>query len=215
MSEPTAGWIEELTRTISSRLVVTEDDDEGEIVARRRRDALRAFERSLPPVYRWARLDHPDFRSPVSPIPTRPPSAKRVVFSGHAGTGKTSLAVALLRVLLDSKIASHPFASDDDVAAVARHCRFAAAHRLGVAALVPGDPLEIRRAMRAPVLLIDDLGKDADINSNPVPSIIAERHAEERVTWVTTELSPDAIANRYGGGIARRIFESAELIRFR
>ena len=69
--------------------------------------------------------------------------------------------------------------------------------------------------MRAPIVLIDDLGKDADINSNPVPSIIAERHAEERVTWVTTELSPDAIANRYGGGIARRIFESAELIRFR
>ena len=215
MSGPTAGWIEELTRTISSRLVVTEDDarrrDHRAKTSRRtaRVRAVAAAGVSLGPP-RPSGFSFPR----LATIPTRPPSAKRVVFLGHAGTGKTTLAVALLRVLLDRKIASHPFASDGDVAAVARHCRFAAAHRLGVAALVPGDPLEIRRAMRAPILLIDDLGKDADINSNPVPSIIAERHAEERVTWVTTELSPDAIANRYGGGVARRIFESAELIRF-
>jgi hypothetical protein len=83
-----------------------------------------------------------------------------------------------------------------------------------VAGLVPGDPLEIRRATRAPALLLDDLGSDADIASNPVAGIIIERHAEERVTWITTGLSPDDIAQRYGGGIARRICEGAAALRF-
>ena len=68
--------------------------------------------------------------------------------------------------------------------------------------------------MRAPVLLLDDLGKDADIKSNPVPAVIAERHDEERVTWITTELTPPEIAKRYGDGIARRICENALVLRF-
>jgi hypothetical protein len=54
--------------------------------------------------------------------------------------------------------------------------------RLGVAGTVPGDPLEIRRAMRAPVLLLDDLGKDAVVKSNPVPAIIGERHDAPELT---------------------------------
>jgi hypothetical protein len=49
---------------------------------------------------------------------------------------------------------------------------------------------------------------------DPVPRIIVERHADDRATSITTELSPDKIAERYGGGIARRIFERAESIRF-
>ncbi|MEO8874451.1 MAG: hypothetical protein ABI461_02595, partial [Polyangiaceae bacterium] len=85
-----------------------------------------------------------------------------VLLWGPTRAGKTTLAVALLRALLEAKIAAHPFANDDDIRAVARHCRFVPARRLGVAGMVPGDPLEIRRAMRAPVLLLDDLGKDGD-----------------------------------------------------
>ena len=186
------------------------------VVARRRRESLRAFEKHLPPRFQWSRLDHPDFRRRVSlpTIPLRPPDAMRVLFFGPSSAGKTTLAVALLRALLEAKVAAHPFASDDDIDAVARECRFVPARRLGVAALVPGDPLEIRRAMRAPVLLLDDLGKDADIKSNPVPAVIAERHDEERVTWITTELTPPAIVKRYGDGIARRICENASVTRF-
>ncbi len=138
----------------------------------------------------------------------------RVLFFGRSRGGKTTLAVALLRALLEAKVAAHPFASEDDVKAIARQCRFVPARRLGFAATVPGDPLEIRRAMLAPVLLLDDLGKDADIKSNPVPAIIGERHDEERVTWITTELSPIQIAERYGEGIARRICEKAFVLRF-
>ena len=215
MSAPVADWIEELSRTVSSRLAAARGG-EDEIVARRRREALHAFEQSLPPRYRTARLEHPDFRRRVSlaEIPTNPPSALCALFFGSPGLGKTTLAVALLRALLERKIASLPLANDDEVDTIARHCRFAHAHRLGVAGLVPGDPVEIQRAMRAPVLLLDDLGRDADIKSNPVSSIIAERHAEERVTWITTELTPAGIAERYGDGIARRVCENASVVRF-
>jgi len=90
---------------------------------------------------------------------------------------------------------------------ILRDCRFAHAHRLGSAALVPGDPAEIKRAQRASVLVLDDLGREEEIRSNPVRAIIAERHAEERMTWITKELTPPEIAERYGRGIARRICE--------
>ena len=219
MSAPVADWIEELTRTVSSRLIAAEDDltsSDEEVVARRQRESLRAFEKHLPPRFQWSRLDHPNFRERVSlpTIPLRPPDAMSVLLFGPSKAGKTTLAVALLRALLEAKVAANPFASDDDVDAVARHCRFVPARRLGVAGTVPGNPLEIRRAMRVPVLLLDDLGKDADIKSNPVPAIIAERHDEERATWITTELTPPEILKRYGGGIARRICESASVTRF-
>jgi len=217
VSAPVADWIEELTRTVSSRFVAAENDlTSGDVVARRRRESLRAFEKHLPPRFQWSRLDHPNFRERVSlpTIPLRPPDAMSVLLFGPSKAGKTTLAVALLRALLEAKVAANPFASDDDVDAVARHCRFVPARRLGVAGTVPGNPLEIRRAMRVPVLLLDDLGKDADIKSNPVPAIIAERHDEERATWITTELTPPEILKRYGGGIARRICESASVTRF-
>jgi len=189
---------------------------DGDVVARRRSESLRAFEKHLPRRFQWSRFDHPDFRGRVAlpTIPQQPPDAVPVLLYGPSRAGKTTLAVALLRALLEVKVAAHPFASDDDVKAVARQCRFVPARRLGFAATVPGDPLEIRRAMRAPFLLLDDLGKDADIKSNPVPAIIGERHDEERVTWITTELSPIQIAERYGEGIARRICEKAFVLRF-
>lgn len=220
MSAPGADWIEELSRTVSSRLLAIEHGaavhDGAAIVARRRRDALNALERSLPSVYRWARFEHPDFRRPPSSsgLPARPPSAARVVFFGPAGAGKTTLAVALLRALVESKIARHAFASDDDVDAVTRQYRFASAHRLAVTRLpAHADPIEISLAMRARVVLLDDLGSDSAIDSSPIQNIIAERHAEERVTWITTGLSPAEIAKRYGGGTARRVLQGAQTFR--
>ena len=68
-------------------------------------------------------------------------------------------------------------------------------------------------AMRARVFLLDDLGSDSAIDSSPIQNIIAERHAEDRVTWITTGLSPTEIAKRYGGGTARRILQDALSIR--
>lgn len=216
MSAPVAEWIEELTRSVSSCLVAVETEraiDGAEVATRRRRETLRAFELSLPSIYRWVRFDHPSFRTNTK-LPTRPPIAKRVVFLGPAAAGKTTLAIALLRARLEELIISETLAGESDAEVLARSCRFGAAHRLGVARLAAhADPGEIQAAMRAPVLLLDDLGSDAEIGSNPIPNIIAERHSEERVTWITTGLTPDEIAARYGGGTARRVFEDAECVR--
>ena len=68
-------------------------------------------------------------------------------------------------------------------------------------------------ATQVPLLLLDDLGHDAKVPSNPVSDLIQERHAEQRTTWLTTGLNAREIADRYGAGIARRIFESAQLVR--
>jgi DNA replication protein DnaC len=197
------------------RARATEDLDA--IVARRRREALRAWEAALPPLYRWARLDHELFASRVKMerIPNAPPRARSVVFFGNAGVGKTSLAVAFLRLRVEHAIAKHPLDRDDDVGAMGRRFQFMHAHRLGIAGLPgQGDPDDIRRAIRAKVLVLDDLGSERVIKSNPIAEVIAERHAEERVMWITTGLSTKQIVDRYGGGVARRILEGATIVRF-
>jgi hypothetical protein len=62
--------------------------------------------------------------------------------------------------------------------------------------------------------VLDNLSDDSKFETNTIPDVIIERHAEERTTWITTELEPEALAKRYGGGIARRVFEHAQIIRF-
>ena len=212
-----APWIAEMIGNLPELLRARESEDLDAIVTRRRREALRAWEASLPPLYRWARLDHPIFASRVKleRIPNAPPRARSVVFFGNAGAGKTSLAVALLRLRVERAIAKHPFDNDDDVGSMGRRFQFIQAHRLGIAGLPgQGDPDDIRLAIRANVLVLDDLGSERVIKSSPISEVIAERHAEERVMWITTGLSTKQIVDRYGGGVARRIFEGAVILRF-
>ncbi len=71
---------------------------------------------------------------------------------------------------------------------------------------------ELEATIQAPVLLLDDVGAEPSIASNAVPEVIQERHAEQRVTWITTGLSPKEVAERYGGGIARRAMEHASIV---
>ena len=74
------------------------------------------------------------------------------------------------------------------------------------------DPASIRTATSADLLVLDDLGTERNIPSNPVPDIIFERHAEGRATWVTTWMTRLQLAERYGDGVARRVFERAVVI---
>ena len=212
-----APWIAEMVGNLPALIRARESEDQDAIVARRRREALRVWEASLPPLYRWARLDHELFASRVKleRIPNAPPRARSVVFFGNAGVGKTSLAVALLRLRVERAIAKHPFDSDDEARSTGRRFQFMHAHRLGIAGLPgQGDPDDIRLAVRANVLVLDDLGSERVTKSSPIPEVIAERHAEERVMWITTGLSTKQIVDRYGGGVARRILEGATIVRF-
>jgi DNA replication protein DnaC len=212
-----APWIAEMVGDLPALVRARESEDLDVIVARRRREALRVWEAPLPPLYRWARLDHPLFatRVKLERIPSAPPRARSVVLFGNAGVGKTTLAVALLRLRVEQAIAKHPFDSDDDVGSMGRRFQFMHAHRLGIAGLPgQGDPDDIRRATRAKVLVLDDLGSERVIKSSPIPEVIAERHAQELTIWITTGLSTKQIVDRYGGGVARRILEGATIVRF-
>jgi hypothetical protein len=208
-----ASWIEELTKP---PFRCASGSDEPDIAARRRRAALSAFENALPSTYRWARLDSPLLveRVKLATIPRELPTSQSVIFVGPPGVGKTSLSVALLRATLARDLEDAALTTDDDAERFARRYRFAHAHRLGVARISgPAAVAELESAIRLPMLLLDDLGADSKVSSSAVPEVIAERHAEQRVTWITTSLEPKEIAQRYGGGIARRILEHAKTMR--
>lgn len=165
-----------------------------------------AFENGLPPALRWAKVDAAELGTRCSVA--NPGAwakanwqAKRVVFVGPAGAGKSSLAVAMLRWAFEA----------------GRSACFSAAHRLGTIRIQTaaglGEPEYIAKALAADVTLIDDLGIEKMTQNNAVPDVIIDRHLEDRATWVTTGLSSEQIAQRYGDGVRRRIYEGAVGIR--
>jgi hypothetical protein len=173
--------------------------------ARERR--LAACVESVPPAYAWARLGAPELAARVrAKVPTdgglvQVSRAPRVVFLGPAGSGKTSLAVALLR----------------EMVARERWGLFAHAYKLAAARgrqkLGTGESPIVARALDTELLLVDDVGNERRTELSALPDVIFERHAEERRTWVTTAFDEAGIAGLYGDGIARRIFERALVIR--
>ncbi len=126
-----------------------------------------------------------------------PPS---LVLTGETATGKTSLIVAMF------------------AAWFARHrneqTRFVAALELGLARsrqpLGHGDPPAVVAAIEAPLLILDDLGMESPMHADVLRQVLLARHNEDLPTWVTTGLLHPAVAQRYDGGLARRLFESAK-----
>lgn len=133
------------------------------------------------------------------------------VFVGPAGAGKTSLAVAAFRALVEGSYVRTRWDTSR-----ARH-RYTSAHALAKArAMHPlgeGESPLVLAALSAPLLLIDELGGEDPRYASAVTEVLYERHAEGRPTWVTTGVGPSELATRYGGGIARRLFEGAEVFR--
>ena len=130
-------------------------------------------------------------------------SAKRVALVGPPGSGKTSLAVAMFHAAVEG---TRHFAG----------YRYISSHALAKARATSslGDeaPL-VERALGAPLLLLDELGGEDSRYASAVAEVIYERHAEALPTWITTGVSAKALADRYGGGIARRLFEHAEIFK--
>lgn len=122
---------------------------------------------------------------------------KRIVLTGLHGSGKTTLLAAMM---IARTTAAH-----------ARWRGFwVSAHDLAKArsmASLGSEPETVRRALQADLLCVDELGGESDRYGSALSEVIYERHAQGRQTWVTTGVSPQAIAQRYGGGIARRVFE--------
>lgn len=189
---------------------------------------------SIPPIFRDLTLDGPELASRVVSkqaiaqarmavdaslgVPGYQ-GANRVVIVGPAGAGKTSLAAAMLRSRTERLLPTD------------RGGFFVTALRLAMAragwGLGDGEPPEVWRALHTPILVLDELGAEANIATSAVSEVIHERHANNLPTWVTTgQCEPDGgsmkfdaphvaswMSKRYGDGISRRLLEGATVIR--
>jgi hypothetical protein len=171
----------------------------------RLRRASAALERSIPPALRWCHLDAPELPArvygPAIAVAEGACHEDRVCLMGATRAGKTSLAVAMLRAW---------------VARNERSALFVHAYRLGVARIQHpaghGEAPLVEAAMRAPLVLLDDLGSERDIATSPLADVIFERHAQDLPTWATTGLTREPLAARYGAGVVARLFERARVI---
>lgn len=169
-------------------------------------NALRTLDasRTIPSMYDWARLDAPELghrvasREPLQVVGGRIVASPRVLLCGPAGAGKTSLAVACFRKRLSPKCV---FATAFDVA------RARIQHRAGY-----GEAPTVDTALRASLLLLDDMGQESQGGSASVAEVIFERHARNLPTWITTGLGLGDIGRRYGDGILRRVAEGALIV---
>lgn len=175
-------------------------EDRARHAQRDRYLAMGDFANEIPPRWQWVRFDAPELAARVRD--TRAMDVTRnlahdvsVAFTGGAGAGKTTLAccIARTRAMLGIRVA---FATSHDLA------RARAAAPLGT-----GEPELVRHAMKAPLLILDDLGQEPMNQQSAVSDVIYTRHNHLRPSVVTSCLDLDGIAKRYGDGIARRVFE--------
>jgi DNA replication protein DnaC len=161
---------------------------------------------TIPKSFRWATLGAPELRQRVARVQAIAEgeaalSSGGLLLVGPSGSGKTALACALLRAWE----ARNP----------RRRGMFAAAWRLGVAraeyGLGQGEPPEVERAMAVALLVLDDIGSDRNAPTSAVTDVIFARANAGIPTWGTTWMNPQAVAQRYGDGIARRLYESGRV----
>lgn len=127
-----------------------------------------------------------------------------VLLRGPAGAGKTLVLAALVHSMAARATDSDGFArraagvrwmSARDLGDAPRH------ERLGVR------PRMVVEAESATVLALDELGQETD--PAVIRAVLYERHEHDRLTLVTTYLTPAELHTRYDTGGARRLLESA------
>jgi hypothetical protein len=175
--------------------------------ARKARDrhAAKALDRmGIPARFAWARLDAPELPRRVCPVgasgepvrlsavvdAVRAWGGPAVLFAGPSGTGKTSLAIALIRDVPGAMVVTA-----------------SALERANIETRAGTTSELVARACRARCLLIDDLGQDKTTSFSAVEGVINHRHNTEAPTWVTTGLSAEQVEARYGAGVRRRLNE--------
>lgn len=172
--------------------------------------AIAETMRSVPTSFAWAHFDAPELEKRVKPaeaIATARDATRAlsVVLQGDAGSGKTSLAIAMLRAI--SERGDRGMFVDARALARARHEQ----------SLGEGEAGLIERAMRARVLVLDEVGAERGIGTaeSVVAEVIHERHAWQRQTIYCTPFTGNELADRYGAGIVRRMAQDRVVIKLR
>lgn len=194
------------------------------IEPQRREDRARELKPardSIDDDYRWACFGNPLLLTRIAGRPTQIAGAmallsqgeKVVTIVGATGTGKTSLACAMLSSVIEAGV---NLQCDGDTLRRAKRARFYHAYDLSVARgehrLGGNEPPKITDAKTASVLVLDELGRD-DRKTSDVAEVIRRRLAMGLPTIVTTWQTQSEIAAAYDGGIARRLYQRATLIR--
>lgn len=194
----------------------------------RLKDQMRTTFASIPEDFRWALGANAMKLRDLSSRTGRPcvslaedkiarclaaPPSQNLHFRGRVGAGKTTLAIAMLWawVSLEPHRRRGAFYVEASVLARAR-----AGHSLG-----EGEAPLVAKALRAPLLLLDDLGHEANDRDNAISDVVYGRARDSRPTWITTGIVADqdamaftqALAERYDGGFARRVVELGKPIR--
>ena len=166
-----------------------------------RLDEARAAARdSVPTHFRWPDLDGSALRARVTPPSAINEARAEIDFgglvlllSGDAGSGKTSLACALLLGHVASgEHGSARYVTSRDLGRADRDSRLGA------------EPPILRAARAASMLVIDELGSEPS-GREAVRDIIVDRHAAERPTILASWLGRRSVGERYGAGVERRI----------
>jgi DNA replication protein DnaC len=160
----------------------------------------RSWLRVCPARYAWADFAAPEMgdrvKDPKAVALAQKANATTSTLVGGAGAGKTSLAAAMGRHR--TMAGKSPWWVRAVDLATARR-----AMKLG-----EGETELVRRALSADVLVLDDIGaEDQTQFSKVVAEVIHARHDDMLDTIVTTGFAEKAIGERYGDGIARRLFE--------
>jgi hypothetical protein len=172
---------------------------------------LGPMRESVPKRFRWAFDAKPDaLRGRVRASEefiarglANPPSSD-VLFFGDTAAGKTSFAVAML----DAWVRQSPEER--------RGARFVESYWLaGARARHPlgqGEAPAVIDAMQATLLVLDDLGSEADDRRNVLADVIFHRHNEELPTWITTGFAAEQLMARYGSQVLRRLLENGKRV---
>lgn len=185
--------------------------DEGEHVR-----SLAFARRTIPERFRWASLEGDAIADRVDPaalLEVRAlfgaPIPLGLAILGPAGSGKTSLACAILRRIHDRAT----FGCPDPILRRAQQSYFVSAVELAAdveRARVDRGSSELRRMARnATVLVLDEVSKGGE----PAWEIVQLRHDRNVPTIVTSWETPADLGKRHGGGFTRRTLDATIVCR--
>ena len=173
------------------------DCEQGQVREREHADRVCSAVAALPAAFRGLSFDSPTLAMRVTPAGILGAArdlvdSPRLVIRGRGGSGKTSLAAAMLRERVGRHRGSAHFVPAYDLSG----------HKFELAP----------QLLSADLVLVDDLGNERQMASSLVPELFYQRHAADKATWVTTWCNEHQLTERYGEHVSRRVYEFAKTI---